>query len=73
MNKKMVAFAALLLAMSAGVFALQRGGPGGGLPSSYTNRSVPLGTVGTVAADRTCQEATGTRAWSASPICSRKT
>lgn len=29
-------------------------GPGGGLPVWYTNRSVPLGTVSTAAADKAC-------------------
>jgi Protein of unknown function (DUF3500) len=65
MNKKLMVGAAVLLAMSAGLLAFQRGGrggrggPGGGLPSSYTNKSVPLGPVETSAPDQTCQAAKG--------------
>src|SRR5438874_1838358 len=57
MTKKLMVGAALLLATSAGLLALQRGrgGPGGGLPGYYTNKSVPLGAADTAAPDRACQ------------------
>ena len=59
MKMRLVIIGALMLSASAALLTFQRGGRGGGLPSYYTNRSVPLGPVDTAAADRACQAPKG--------------
>jgi hypothetical protein len=60
-NKRVLVGAIMLVATATVLFAVQRGrgGPGGALPSYYTNRSAPLGPVDTSAADKTCSSVKG--------------
>lgn len=62
MTKKLVLVSAAIVASTAMVLvAVQRGrgGPGGGLPTYYTNASAPLSAADATAAGRACQSAQG--------------
>lgn len=62
MRRTLVVGIAIVVVASAAVVAIQRGGrggPGGGLPSYYTNRSIQLGAASTAAADEACQRVSG--------------
>lgn len=59
MRRSLILSVVIVLVASAAILvAVQRGGRGS-LPSMYTNRSAPLGTADTTAADRACQTAAG--------------
>jgi hypothetical protein len=60
-SKRVLLGAVILVAMATALFAMQRGrgGPGGALPSYYTNRSAPLGSADTSTADKSCQPTKG--------------
>lgn len=58
MSRRIAVICATMLTLTASVSAFAQGGRGGrgggGLPSIYTNRSVPLGAVSTAEAERSC-------------------
>jgi Protein of unknown function (DUF3500) len=58
MSRKLIVLAAAVAASAAILVAIQRG-PGGALPSHYTNTITPLGPVDTANADRSCQTSNG--------------
>lgn len=59
MSRRSIVIAAVVVVASAAILVAIQRGPGGPLPSHYTNKMMPLGPVDTSAADRACQTSKG--------------